>query len=86
MDAEALMAGGEEMLDRLERGGLIITGVASTAMRPEPTNGAVCSGATTMSAEPVRPMRMRERSGIGGNCTVSCGLSEAKPSAVIERT
>ena len=40
---------------------LIITGVASTAMRPEPTNGAVCSGPTTISAVPVRPGVMRDR-------------------------
>jgi hypothetical protein len=41
-----------------------MTGVASTAMRPDPTNGAVCSGATTISAVPVRPGVMLGRVGI----------------------
>jgi hypothetical protein len=52
VDTEALMAFGQQMLDRLKRRRsirLIMTGVASTAMRPEPTNGAVCSGATINS-------------------------------------
>src|SRR6186713_1540776 len=43
---------------------LIITGVANTAMRPEPTRGAVCSGPTTISAVPVRPGRTADRSSI----------------------
>jgi len=34
---------------------LIMTGVASTAIRPDPTKGAVCSGPTTISAVPVSP-------------------------------
>src|SRR5215469_12777000 len=41
---------------------LIITGVAKTAIRPEPTKGAVCSGPTTISAVPVRPGTIRSRS------------------------
>ena len=39
----------------------IITGVASTAIRPDPTKGAVCSGPTTISAVPVRPGAIRSR-------------------------
>jgi hypothetical protein len=31
---------------------LIITGVASTAIRPEPTKGAVCSASTSSCAVP----------------------------------
>jgi UbiD family decarboxylase len=38
-----------------ENSTLIITGVASTAMRPEPTKEAVCSGPTRSCAVPVRP-------------------------------
>src|SRR5689334_21089819 len=38
---------------------LIITGVARTAIRPDPTKGAVCSGPTTISAVPVRPGTIR---------------------------
>src|SRR5688572_33428506 len=34
---------------------LIMTGVASTATRPLPTRGAVCSSATTSSAVPTSP-------------------------------
>src|SRR6185503_4131286 len=45
---------------------LIMTGVASTAIRPEPTNGAVLSGVTMISAWPVRPAVTRERSGMAG--------------------
>src|SRR5215467_10981642 len=40
---------------------LIITGVANTAILPEPTNGAVCSGPTTISAVPVRPGTIRSK-------------------------
>src|SRR5262245_14534019 len=58
---------------------LIITGVASTAMRPEPTRGAVCSGATTSSAAPVSPgwmasrlimARARRLAAAGRHCTL----------------
>ena len=40
---------------------LIITGVGSTAMRPEPTKEAVCSGLTKSCAVPVRPEVMEVR-------------------------
>ena len=62
--AEALMAGGKQVFNRRERCSLeqlIITGVARTAIRPEPTNGAVCSGPTTISAVPARPGVTRAR-------------------------
>src|ERR1700683_5433076 len=45
---------------------LIITGVASTAIRPEPTNGAVCSGPTMISVVPVRPGVIRATVGLIG--------------------
>src|SRR5215475_3510389 len=44
---------------------LIITGVASTATRPEPTRGAVCSSPTVISAEPFMPTFSLERSTAG---------------------
>ena len=77
MDAEALVAGGQQMLDRRERAAsirLIITGVASTAMRPEPTNGAVWSGVTTSLGVPVRPGVMRVRS-----IMVIAGVAQGPP-------
>jgi hypothetical protein len=43
---------------------LIMTGVASTAIRPEPTNGAVCSGATTSSDVPRSPGAIWARTGL----------------------
>src|SRR5262249_60687207 len=41
---------------------LIITGVASTGMRPLPTRAVVCSGPTTTSAVPLAPTVTRDRS------------------------
>ena len=49
------MAGGKKVFDCVECSGLmmlIITGVASTAIRPEPTKGAVCSAPTSSCAVP----------------------------------
>jgi hypothetical protein len=65
VDAEALMARRKKVFDRVERSRLetlIITGVASTAMRPEPTKEAVCSGPTRSCAVPVSPEVMGVRS------------------------
>ena len=59
MDTEALMARGKRCSIAARAAAsitLIMTGVASTAIRPEPTNGAVCSGPTTISEWPVRPV------------------------------
>src|SRR5262245_18586093 len=53
---------------------LIITGVASTAIAPDPTRGAVCSGATVSSAAPARPGWMAERSGDVDMAQRSTGL------------
>src|SRR6202046_4974423 len=43
---------------------LIITGVASTSIRPEPTKGAVCSCPTTISVVPARPGLIWARMGL----------------------
>ncbi len=64
MNAEALMAGGKRCSTAANAAAsitLIITGVANTAIRPDPTNGAVCSGPTTISAEPESPGLIRAR-------------------------
>ena len=67
MDAEALVAGGKRCSIAASAAAsitLIITGVASTAIRPEPTKGAVCSGPTTIAEEPVRPGLIRARTSL----------------------
>ena len=54
------MAGGKKVSIALSAAALmmlIITGVASTAIRPEPTKGAVCSAPTSSCAVPMRPVR-----------------------------
>lgn len=67
LDAEALLTRGRRCSIAANAAAsitLIMTGVASTAIRPEPTKGAVCSGPTTSSAVPVRPGLIRARTSL----------------------
>ena len=69
VDAEVLMARRQQLSTAIEFAAasmrLISTGVARTAIRPEPTRGAVCSGPTIKLAVPLRPGLSPERSSIG---------------------